>query len=198
MNLTRPALILNKNWTPIRIATVRDALIALFEGRAKAISVDDYGTYDFESWSKLALTKGEPFIYTATSTLRIPEIIVLNHYDKIPEPKVVFSRINIFRRDDYTCQYCSKKKATNKLTIDHVVPRSRGGKSTWTNCVVACWDCNSSKASKTLGESGLKLLRKPFKPEWTPRLVLKKVRNTPENWKKFLSEAYWNTELDEA
>lgn len=197
MILTQPALILNKHWIPIRVTTVREALIKLFEGRAKAVHSEDYSVYDFESWSQLRLMKNEPYLTLAKSTMRVPNVIVMSEYGGVPEPKVVFSRANLYRRDDHTCQYCGKKTSTSKLTIDHIVPRSRGGKSSWLNCVVACWDCNALKADKTANEVGLKLLRKPFKPEWTPKLVFKRVPNTPKNWEKFVSAAYWNTRLQE-
>ena len=192
--LNTPTLVLNKMWMPVDVTTVRDALCKLFEGRAKAVT-DDYDMYDFESWAELALTKDEPYISTSRSHLKVPSVIVLTTYDKMPTTTVVFSRMNIYRRDEFTCQYCEKKRGSSSFTIDHVIPRSRGGKSTWTNCVLACWECNAKKADKMIAQSGMKLKREPVKPEWTPRMVLRRVKNTPENWKKFINDAYWNVEL---
>jgi 5-methylcytosine-specific restriction endonuclease McrA len=194
-SLAVPVLVLNNNWVPIRVTTAMDALRKMFEGKAKAIVVDDYSQYDFDSWAELKVVKDNPYIVTARSEIKIPEVILLKKYGKMPERKVVCSRANIFRRDKYTCQYCGKQATGEELTIDHVLPRSRGGTTEWTNCVVACIGCNRKKANKLPSEVGMKLRNKPFKPNWSPRLVLQKVKNTPEAWEKFVSDAYWNTEL---
>ncbi len=194
--LTLPVLVLNKNWVPIRVTTVMDAITKLFEGRAKAIDANNYQVYDFDSWSELAAVENLPYIVTARNPIRVPDVIVLIKYGEIPEKKLTFSRANIYRRDKYTCQYCGDRPGTEELTIDHIVAKSRGGKTSWTNCVVSCISCNRRKADRTMADVGLKLRSQPVKPTWSPRLVLQKVRNTPKNWDKFVSDAYWHTELE--
>lgn len=198
MVLELPTLVLNRNWVPIRVTTVEDAISKMFEGVAKAVA-EDYSVYDFESWSEVAALESEPHIKTNLLKIRVPEVIVLGKYGDIPDRKLAFSRANIYKRDRYTCQYCGKRPDTEDLTIEHIVPRCRGGQSTWTNCVLACWTCNTKKADRTLAESGMKLISKPIKPDWSPRLVLGNIhrKNTPKNWEKFLNEAYWNVELKE-
>jgi 5-methylcytosine-specific restriction endonuclease McrA len=193
--LTGPVLQLNKNWLPIRVITVMDALCKLYDGTAKAVS-EDYNVYDFDDWAALRVNENEPYITTAKLKLKVPDVIVLLTYGDIPDKKLACTRANIYKRDHYTCQYCGSRPGTEELTIDHITPRSKGGKTEWTNCVLACWKCNSKKANKTVAESGLKLKKHPIKPDWSPRMVIAKVRNTPEAWKKFVSDAYWNTTLN--
>lgn len=193
--LEQPVLQLNRNWTPIRVIPVADAMAMLFEGVCQAVRAEDYSLYNYEQWSELRPEAGEQSIKTAHLYLKVPEVVVLCKFDKIPDRKLAFTRANIHRRDAYTCQYCGDRPGTKELSIDHVVPRSKGGQSTWENCVLACTPCNRRKADKTLSESGLKLARQPKKPLWSPRLVTARVKNTPANWAKFVDEAYWNSEL---
>jgi 5-methylcytosine-specific restriction endonuclease McrA len=167
----------------------------IFTGRARAIEIDNFNLHNFESWSQLAALKDQPGIRTATLHLRVPEVVVLTNYDSTPDKHLAFSRSNIYKRDKYTCQYCSVRPGASELTIDHIMPRSRGGKSSWLNCVIACIVCNRKKADRTLAQSGMKLKRLPVKPEWSPRIVLAKVRNIPVSWERFVSDAYWNVEL---
>jgi 5-methylcytosine-specific restriction endonuclease McrA len=106
----------------------------------------------------------------------------------------VFSRRNIFRRDRYTCQYCGEQRALRDLTIDHVVPRSREGRSTWENCVVACVSCNSRKANRLPAEAGMRLNREPRRPSWMASIDISRPERQ-ESWNRFLSRAYWDVEL---
>jgi 5-methylcytosine-specific restriction endonuclease McrA len=171
----------------------------MYEGGAKAVD-SDYMTYDFESWAEISAQEHESHVLTATLKLRVPEVIVLSKYNDIPDRKLAFSRANLYKRDMYTCQYCGVKPEMKELTIEHIVPRSKGGQSTWTNCVLACWSCNAKKADKSLAECakiGLILRTKPVKPNWSPRLTLGRVKNTPKSWEKFVNDAYWNVELEQ-
>lgn len=194
MVLNNPVLMLNASWMPIDVITVAQAIEKICNYRAKFVD-QDYSVHDFDSWTQLAAIKNEPALHTATLSLRVPEVIVLTNYDKTPANRFVFSRRNVYRRDKYTCQYCGSRTKSEELTIDHVLPRSRGGKSTWTNCVLACFPCNSKKGDKTPLEAGMRLRRNPKKPKWSPQLVVMKVRNVPVSWEHFVSDAYWNTEL---
>ena len=196
MVLNESTLVLNRNWIPVDITTVLNALRKLYEGSARAILPEDYSTHDFDSWSKLAVAGGQPVVRTARLELALPEVIVLARYGQIPDRHMAFSRGNLYKRDRYTCQYCGSRPGTTELTIDHVVPRSRGGVSSWTNCVVACVQCNSKKANRTPAATGLSLRRKPVKPDWNPRLVVARVPYKA-SWERFVSDAYWNVELKE-
>ena len=167
----------------------------MFAGHAKAVRAEDYSMHDFQSWADLGAMRDSIYVITARSYISVPDAIVLLKYGEVPEKVLVFSRNNIFRRDHYTCQYCGSKPGISELTIDHVIAKSSGGKSTWENCVLACVTCNRKKANRSLVSAGMKLLRKPVKPNWSPMMILRRVKNTPKNWNKFVSDVYWNTPL---
>src|SRR5262249_41394190 len=138
---------------------------------------------------------GEPFIRAVRSRLRVPEVIVLARYDRLPASAVTFSRRNVYKRDHYTCQYCGAQPGSEELTIDHGLPRSQGGISTWENCVLACIACNKLKADRTPHQAAMRLRSHPGRPQWKPMYASPNVRI--ESWSKFVSEAYWNVSLKE-
>jgi 5-methylcytosine-specific restriction endonuclease McrA len=119
----------------------------------------------------------------------------LTSYDRVPVNAVTFSRRNVFKRDRFTCQYCGRQPGSEELTIDHVVPRSHGGRSSWENCVLACVACNHRKADRTPAEAKMDLRGNPSRPQWRPFYAARSGRI--ESWSKFISEAYWNAELDD-
>ena len=194
--LSQPALVLNKSWVAITTTTVRRALTLVYGGDAKVVEPETYTTFDFNTWSELGVAKEQSFIQTVSLRIRVPEVILLSFYNGMPQMDVVFSRRNLYRRDKYTCQYCSGKPGTEELTIDHILPRSRGGKSTWENCVLACVKCNHRKSNLTPREAGMALLNLPHKPSWTPTIKINYGRRRIA-WEKFLSEKYWNIALEE-
>jgi 5-methylcytosine-specific restriction endonuclease McrA len=192
--LDRPTLILNRNWQPVGVNTVARALVKVFSEAARIVDPTDFRLYTWEDWARLRPADGEPFIRTQRLVLRVPEVAVLTSYDRIPANAVTFSRRNVFKRDRFTCQYCGRQPGSEELTIDHVIPRALGGLSTWENCVLACIDCNRVKADRTPEQAGMVLRRKPVRPMWKPLYAPSGVRIA--SWSKFLSEAYWNVELE--
>ena len=104
---------------------------------------------------------GAPCIRSARARLRVPEVVCLTRYDRLPATAVTFSRRNVARRDHHTCQYCGAQPGGEAITIDHVVPRSQGGASSWTNCVAACVACNARKADRTPEQAGMHLRQPP-------------------------------------
>lgn len=196
--LHKPVLVLNRNWQAVRCATVARALVMLWNEAAKVVDPTDYSLYTWADWSSLRPKDGEPVIRTHKLRLRVPEVITLNNYDKLPSAVVTFSRRNIFKRDHYTCMYCGVQPGPENLTIDHVIPRSSPdglGKSTWENCVLACVPCNKKKGSRTLVEAGMKLRKKPAKPQWKPIYATHGIRVS--SWEKFISDAYWMVDISE-
>lgn len=191
------ALVLNRYWQAIHVTSMRRAISLVYGDRARIISPDTYQTYDFQTWAELgeAEAEGDEVIRTVTMKLRMPEVIVLLGCDAQPRRKVVFSRKNLFRRDRNTCQYCGKRFPREELTIDHVVPVSKGGKTNWVNCVIACRTCNTKKDCRTPAEAGMKLIRQPAKPKAAFYLSLP-VGKQKQSWQKFISDAYWNVELE--
>lgn len=193
--LNRSTLVLNRNWQAVGVATVARSLVLLWNESARIVDPDDYRLYTWEDWAELVADHDEPHIKTVRSRLKVPEVIVLSSYDRVPTNTVTFSRRNIFKRDSFLCQYCGAQPGSDELTIDHVVPRSRGGVSSWTNCVLACIDCNSKKADMLPEEARMPLRRTPFRPKWKPSFAARGGQY--ESWAKFLSKAYWDVELQE-
>ena len=196
--LAEKVLVLNRSWVAVNVATVRRALTLVYQDVARIVAPEDYATYDFEGWIEASQTaKAGRRIYAATCSFCIPEVIVLSAFNGRFTKEVRFSRRNIFERDDNCCQYCGRKFERSELTLDHVVPRSRGGSSTWNNIVLACIRCNLRKGDRLLTEASMKLLRKPVKPHWATRVGVKLGRSYKPSWERFLEEAYWNVELKE-
>lgn len=202
--LERPVLLLNRNWTAIGTAplykTINLLLSKYKDNTYKALIIDDSCTpHTWDEWSNIRPEKEEDSISTIHQSFKIPEVVKLNKYDKIPREMVIFSRHNIFRRDDNRCQYCGIRPGSEELTIDHVTPKALGGRTTWENCVLACVECNSIKGSFLLEQvknkkfpNGMKLLKKPFRP----KLKDFKMQMIYNSWKNWLSESYWNVELE--
>ena len=168
----RKVLVLNKSWRPITILTLEKALIKLFsehkDGEPKAIIVDcanGFQTLTWEDWSKVRPQEDEEKLRSVNASFRIPSVIQLTRYDKVPTKKVHYCRKTIYKRDEYKCQYCGQKPSTEELSIDHVIPRSHGGLTTWENCVLACVKCNTKKANRNPLQANMKLLKIPKKPK---------------------------------
>lgn len=196
----RKVLVLNKNWQPISAITLRDALTKLFPEtgapKARIIEPESYSVMTWDDWSKLRPTMDEEVLRSGNVMFRIPEIILLSNYDKQPMKEVHFSRRNLYIRDNLTCQYCGKQPGTEDLSIDHVIPKSKGGKSTWDNCVIACTDCNFRKADKTLKAANMKLLKTPEKPKLAMFRIDGRVKPV-KSWKQFIDLSYWSVGIDE-
>lgn len=196
--LNSAVLVLNRSYLPIHVTSVRRAFSLIYQGLARAID-HEYQTFDFESWMELAAAReAVETVGTVSGPIPVPRVIVLTAFDRIPKRHVRFSRINVYARDNFTCQYCSGRRPRSELNLDHVVPRALGGKSTWENVVCSCLACNRKKGGRTPEQAGLRLRRIPVRPRWTPlvNLMLSSVRY--KEWKPFLNvvdASYWNTEL---
>ncbi|MCY2955780.1 MAG: HNH endonuclease [Planctomycetota bacterium] len=186
--LTLATLVLNRSWLPVHVTTVRRALCMVVRGVARIVAPDTLSTHSFMEWIQLQIPPMSPFIRSPSVRVAIPEVVVLNSYDKVPCHEAPFTRRNLFLRDDFTCQYCGGRCTADRLSVDHVVPRSRGGKTTWDNCVLACVRCNARKADRTIKEAGLKLLRAPRRPRWTPYINLRSAQLL-ESWQRFVPES---------
>ncbi|HBZ71746.1 MAG TPA: HNH endonuclease [Deltaproteobacteria bacterium] len=197
--LNTSVLVLNRSYLPIHVTSVRRAFALIYQGIARAVD-EQYQTFDFEGWSQLAVARDAEAIGTSSGPIRVPRVIVLIAFDRVPKRHVRFSRINIYARDNFTCQYCGVRYPRSELNLDHVIPRSLGGRSTWDNVVCSCLECNRRKGGNTPARAGLVLRRPPARPRWTPlmNLMLSSVRYN--EWRPFLNlvdASYWNTELAE-
>ena len=182
--LSLPILVLNKNWSPIATTTVRRALTLMFADAANAVCPLTYEVFNFESWCEQPAT--DIAVETVRQRIRVPEVVVLYQYGGHPKKLVNFSRKNLCMRDGYRCAYCGNSHKDADLTIDHIVPTSRGGRTEWTNCVLACYSCNQKKADRTPEEAKMPLRTKPARPKWTPHGMVPSDRR-PQSWDKFLS-----------
>jgi len=192
--LGEPTLVLNRSWMAITTTTVRRALSLVYLDAARVICPETYQAHDFDSWSELSVARDEPCVSTVALRVKVPEIIVLLFYDEMPKRSVAFSRRNLYRRDQFACQYCGGRPGSEELTIDHIVPRSEGGRTTWRNCVLACVECNKRKANRSPRQAGMRLLRQPKVPKWSWDVEIALGRRRA-SWETFLSERYWNVEL---
>jgi 5-methylcytosine-specific restriction endonuclease McrA len=187
-------LVLNSLYQAVQVTGVRRAFRLFYSGRARALA-SDFVSYDFDNWCDLPPRAGDEVIHTPTRAIRIPKVIQLVRYDRLPTREVRFTRRNIFYRDKNRCQYCGKVYQQRELNLDHIVPISRGGNSRWENVVCACIECNTRKGDRLPSEAGMRLFRKPKKPAGLPMIRAKWIGPCPEEWRTFLDEAYWNVEL---
>jgi len=190
-------LVLNRNYQPVAITGVERAFGLLYAGAARALD-EAFNSFDYESWAQLRADLGEDVIHTPAVALKIPRVVVLQAYDRIPRVHVRFSRQNIYLRDQFTCQYCTKRFPRQQLNLDHVVPRSQGGRTTWENIVCSCVKCNLKKGGRTPDEANMRLLKIPKRPSWSSLTPF--MGKVPyKEWLPFLdpvTASYWNTELE--
>ncbi len=183
--LELPTLVLNRDWRPVHVTTVARSLILLWNDAARVVDPEEYRVFSWADWAERTPADGERSIQSARLRLAVPEVIALVRYDRLPNTAVTFSRRNVARRDHYTCQYCGAQPGAGSITIDHIQPRSQGGATTWTNCVAACGRCNSRKGDRTPDQAGIRLRRRPVRPEWKPFYAAQGAR--VESWARFLA-----------
>ncbi|MCA9030781.1 MAG: HNH endonuclease [Planctomycetaceae bacterium] len=192
-------LALNRNFHPVHVISARRAFCILFKGQAEIITVDDgqFGNYTFDTWLELCELKtelgerqaGEDWISAVNFDIQVPRIIRLSTYDRVPRNTVKFNRRNIFLRDGHRCQYCGKRYSSTRLSLDHVMPKSRGGGDTWENVVCACVRCNVAKGGRTPQEANMPLLTMPTRPKRSPLLVRQLASQKYSVWRTFLTSA---------
>jgi 5-methylcytosine-specific restriction endonuclease McrA len=198
--LNTQVLVLNRSFLPVHVTTVRRAFTLLYVGLAKAVD-EQFKTFDFDSWAALsAAVQDEDRIGLVGRTIRVPRVIILQAYDRLPKRHVRFSRLNIYARDRNTCQYCGRAFPKHELNLDHVIPRSQGGTSNWENIVCCCLGCNRVKGGRTPEQAGMRLVTRPRRPRWTPYLNVPGKAARYKAWAPFLDTvdaSYWNAQLKE-
>ena len=201
--LSASVLLLNRLYMAVRVVSARRALTLLYRELAEVVSINDgeYLAYDFDDWIEVsqAMQRFEPeqhdWIHTVRFQIAVPKIIRLLGYDRLPATGVKLNRRNLFARDQNRCQYCGKRYPTSELSLDHVIPRTQGGKNCWENIVCACIRCNVKKGGRTPHQAGMKLIVVPTRPKRSPVLTIKLSDSKYASWKQFLDYAYWNVEL---
>lgn len=167
-----PVLVLNHNYEPLNVCNVRRAFVLVHRGRAEI------------------LENGRGEIHSASAAFIIPSVIRLVYFIRRPRPQLRLSRREVLLRDSYTCQYCGTK--ARDLTLDHVIPRRKGGKHIWENVVAACKHCNSRKAGRTPQEAQMHLRRQPFRPIASVSHLFRPYIESQTEWQKFL--AGWDSD----
>ena len=179
-------LVLNRSYLPIHVISVRRALSLMYRGLARAVD-ESYDTFDFERWRRAEIRPHDDWLGIVGGVMRVPRVILLAAFDRVPRRHVRFSRSNIYARDRHTCQYCGRSEGRGQLNLDHVVPRSQGGRTSWENVVCSCVRCNRRKGGRTPNQAGMRLIRKPEKPRWTSVAGLAGRRHTYPEWRPFFS-----------
>jgi len=166
--MSHEVLVLNNDYEPLNICTLRRAIVLVYLGKAEVLHTN----------SKI--------VQTLSGTFDSPTVVKLRHHVKRPMPELRLSRRSIFARDNYACQYCGQH--SKDLTVDHVVPKRLGGKSTWENLVCCCRKCNTRKGDKTLDKAGMVLLKQARRPRYVPFISLTKYLDGARNevWRDYL------------
>tara|TARA_Y100000034_G_C6791031_1_gene354174 strand:+ start:363 stop:959 length:597 start_codon:yes stop_codon:yes gene_type:complete len=179
----RNVLILNKSWLPVGVISLRNAFCKLFSERARAINHYNYNLYDFNEWITIRDIRLK-YIIGCSVEVPVPEIIVSTFYDSVPSFAARVSRRNILKRDKYTCQYSGRKLSLKEATIDHIVPRSKGGQDSWFNCVASSFKINNKKSNSPLEDTNLSLIKKPTKPKDDFMFKISDF-HLPESWRHY-------------
>lgn len=170
---TQPVLFLDAEWRPLRIDSWQDAIADFFLGKVEVVE-----------YSRDRMITG------VDRSFPLPSVVRVVRRFKRERIRIRFSRLNIYARDGFTCQYCAVRFATEDLTFDHVLPRSRGGSTNWENIVTCCIACNSAKADRTPEEAHMKLRRRPRRPTFLPSITVRMGGEVPAEWRP-----YWSGEL---
>lgn len=205
--LSQPVLVLNRLWQAVNVIGVQRAFILLAREHANVVhqasEPEDFRVFPMMDW--IDFSRDNPplsnldAVHTVNRTIRLPRVILLTLFDKMPCKELKLTRNNVFERDKNRCQYCGHVFKREDLNLDHVIPRHYGGRTTWENVVCSCILCNTRKANRLPHEASMRLVRKAVKPKWRPiiSLALGRQVHHPE-WRHFLDVAYWNVELEEA
>jgi len=184
--LSAPVLLLNRHYAPVSVTTARRGMVLLFGGSAVALD-EDGAAHDFTKWRALPVRETDDRLPIVGGLLRVPRVLHLLRYDRAPRFGVRLTRRNLLLRDAYRCQYCGEEPGVRELNVDHVMPRSRGGRDTWDNLVISCRECNLRKGKHTPDEAGMQLLRKPVKPGWSTAAHIVLTTRAPfTEWHPFL------------
>ena len=197
--LDRHVLVLNRLWQAVNVCSARRAFTLLYQEHAQVVWRDEennYLTHDFQRWHDFSQNSpGTDMVHSVRFNIRVPTVIVLIAFDRLPSKEVKFTRQNIYERDNHTCQYCAQKLDRNELNLDHVLPRQRGGQTTWENVVCSCIPCNTRKGNRLPHEAKMQLLKEPKRPRWRPFIHLTYSAPVHDTWRHFVDVGCWSVEL---
>ena len=198
-------LVLNRSFMAVQVTNVRRALALLFRELAEVVHIEEgrFSAHSIDSWRELSAIEAldrspdQDWIKAVGYELQAPRVIRLPHCDRRPRHGLRFNRRNVFARDANRCQYCGKSFPTSELSLDHVLPKSRGGPTSWDNIVCACVACNVRKGGRTPREARMQLVRQPTMPKRSPLMAVKLHNPKYASWKNFVDQAYWLADLQQ-
>lgn len=184
--MNQNVLVLNTSWVAQYIVSWEKAVSIIYQDKAKSLD-SDFVSYDFAQWLDFSkFQHGFKSVRSSQYTIAIPEIIVLRDNYHIRRVNIKYSRQSVFARDNWDCAYCGKTLEKDEATIDHIIPKSRGGKNVWNNVISSCKKCNAIKGARTPEEACMPLLFQPRKPSWVDANRNKRGFKICKSWKKFL------------
>jgi len=197
--LAASVLVLNRLYMAVHVVGVRRAFALLYREIAEVIHLEEgrFANYDFLGWREMSELRAEvkqpdeDWIRAVSFQIQVPRVIRLLFYDRIPKRSLRLNRHTVLARDGHRCQYCGRRMQPSQLSMDHVIPRSRGGRTTWDNVVCACLACNVKKGGRTPKEAHMSLVGKPARPKRSPLLALNLDNPKYESWRAWLDGAYW-------
>ena len=197
--LNTSVLVLNRHYMAIRVVTARRAFVLLYRDVAEVIDIEEgqFSNYDFDSWRELSVLRAEEkcsyddWVQAVNFEVQVPRVVRLIRFDRQHMATLRLNRRNLLARDGHCCQYCGKSLPASQLSLDHVMPRSRGGETSWENVVASCVKCNTKKGSRTPQEARMELRTNPKKPTHNPMLTIKLGNPKYQSWKSFLPKGSW-------
>lgn len=192
--LSSSVLVLNRFFLPVHVVSVRRAFILLYRDCAEIIHLEDghFHNYDFPAWCEISAFRshdkqpGDEWVQSVKFEVQVPRVVRLLRYERQPRSVLRFNRRNLFARDGNRCQYCGRSFPSHQLSLDHVMPRSRGGETSWQNVVCSCVNCNTKKGSQTPQEAHMRLMTTPAEPKANPLLLQKLTNPKYACWRTFL------------
>jgi len=197
--LSASVLVLNRLYMAVHVVGVRRAFGLLYRQAAEVVHLEEgaFANYDFQGWQEISELRAEfkqpdeDWIRAVNFEVQVPRVIRLLFFDRLPRRSLRLNRHTVFARDGHRCQYCGRRFPAAQLSLDHVIPRSRGGTTSWENVVCACLRCNVKKGGRTPKEAHMSLVAKPVRPKRSPLLGLKLCNPKYESWRTWLDGAYW-------
>jgi len=192
MDTSYQTLVLNRLWQAVNVVGVERAFSLLSLDHAQVIYAEDgsFRMFDGPAWfdfcSDLDESNGSRVIRTVNQKVLVPSVLILRSYDRMLMQEIKFNKQNLLERDDYSCQYCGKKMPVKELNMDHVIPRDRGGNTTWENIVISCVTCNSKKSNRLPKEAGMRLMKEPKRPPQRPFMSTLYGKSMDKTWSHFI------------
>ncbi|MGA2033064.1 MAG: HNH endonuclease [Thermoguttaceae bacterium] len=198
--LQSSVLVLNRLYMAVHVIGVRRAFALLCRELAEVVHCEEgmFVNYTFDSWREVSRQRSrfkqpqDDWIRAVNFEIQVPRVIRLLVFDRLPRQHLHLNRRNVLARDGHSCQYCGRHFPIHQLSLDHVIPRSRGGGTTWENIVCACLACNVKKGGRTPHEAKMTLVHRPAKPQRNPLLLLKLGNPKYESWRTWLDAVYWD------